>query len=381
MITRPCYSNRDEVMRAPDFKDSLLTTAQVDRALQSAADNIDGELHRHFYPYDGTLYFSWPNYQYAEPWKLRLDRHDLQCLTLLQSPGNGGGSGGQAIPLWQVFLEPVNKWRGFCYTRIELDRSSGATWNPGATPQHSVWATGTWAFTADADQVAVLASGVNASVTTLPLGNGALAGAGDVVIIGYGRGDAPFPAYPGTAGAIAPYVGERCIVQDKAAADTGLAQSGAGCSTAGMADNILATTGDGTLNAGEVLLLDAERMLVEMITPAGAVVKRAWDGTVLAPHSGAEVWAYRNLTVLRGELGTAAASWTEGTAVWKHRVPQLVADLSIAEASNQVAQEVALYSRTVGTGEGASPAPGVALIDKWDECRTRFGRKARSGAI
>lgn len=381
-ITRPCYSNRDDVMRAPDFKESVITVPQVDRALQDAAENIESQLHRIFYPFDATLFLDWPNYLYEEPWKISLGRHDLVALTQLQSPGNTGGSGGVAIPLWQVMLEPVNRRRGFPFTRIELDRSTVAAFGAAPTPQHSVWPTGTWGFTADADPAGSTVGSITSSGTTVTVTDGSQLGAGDVAILGYGRGAAPFPAYPGTAGAIAPYVGERVIVQDKATAATGLTQAGGGCTAISNADNVLATTGSGTLNPGEVLLLDAERMLIKEITPAGtAVVERAWDGTVLATHSGATVYAYRALTVVRGELGTTASAWNSATAIYRHRPPQTIRDLSIAEAVNQVLQETSGYARTVGAADAAMPAPGVALADKWDEAITAFGRKARIGAI
>lgn len=378
VISRPCYCNRDDVLRAADFKDSVLSTDQIDRALASSADNIEGQLHRHFYPVDGTRYFDWPNYQYAEPWRLWLGRHDLLCLTALQSPG---GADGDAIPLWQVFLEPVNRQRGFPYTHVELDRSTVAAWGIGPTPQHAIWLTGTWGFTGDADQVATLAAGIDSATSTLTLSSGAGCGAGDVLIIGYGRSAAPFPSYPGTAGAVAPYVGERVIVVDKTASATGLTQSGSGCSSAQNSDVALSTTGTGALYAGEVIQLDQERMLVEQVVGGVATVRRAWDGTILAPHTTAAVYAYRQLTVLRGELGTAAAAASSGTAVSRHRVPSLVRDLAIAETTNQVLQELAGYSRTVGSGEAAMHASGLALADKWAEVVTRFGRKARKGAI
>jgi hypothetical protein len=53
-----------------------------------------------------------------------------------------------------------------------------------------------------------------------------------------------------------------------------------------------------------------------------------------------------------------------------------VRDLAIAEAVNQVLQETSGYSRTVGAGEMAMPASGIALADLWDEAETEYGRKA-----
>lgn len=381
MITRPCYSFREQAQRSLTFPDGLDQQSIMDRALESAADNIDAQLHRKFYPDDGTRRFDWPNFQYETPWTFSLGRQDLVVLTQIQSPGNSGGSGGVTIPLWQVLLEPVNKKRGFPYTRIELDRSTVAAWGTAPTPQHSIWATGTWGFGADADQVATLAASVASGDTTVTVSDGSKCGPGDVLILGYGRGVAPFPAFLGTAGAVAPYTGERMICYDRAYVATGLTQTGGGCTTDNAADNALAVTGSGALNAGEVVVLDQERMLILQITGGVATVRRGFDGTVLAAHSGAAVYAGRQLSVIRAELGTAAGSYSAPAAVYKHRVPALVRDISIGESVNQALQEGAGYARTVGSGEGQMPAPGVGLADKWDEAMTAYGRKARSGAI
>jgi hypothetical protein len=85
--------------------------------------------------------------------------------------------------------------------------------------------------------------------------------------------------------------------------------------------------------------------------------------------------------VLRGILGTTAATYESGAAVFRHRVPHLIRDLSIAESNNQLMQEGSGYARTVGTGENQAPAPGVALADKWAEARVRHGRKARQRGV
>lgn len=377
MISRPCYCNRDDVKRAMDLEVTAVDDARIDRALQSAAETIDGHLHRYFFPVDATCYLDWPNYQYTAPWKFYFDQpgyHDLWVMTQLQSPS------GTAIPLWQVFLEPVNRKQGWPFTRMDLDRSTTAAWGSASTPQHSIWATGTWGWYSP-QSAGTLTASVNSSVTSITVSDGSQAGAGDLLILEPGTGAAPFPAYPGTAGALGAPTGERVLVTGKSAVTTGLTQSGGGCSTASAADNALSTTGTGSLNVGEVILLDQEQMLITDITGSVATVKRAWNGTVLATHSSATVYAYRSLSVLRGQLGTAAASHNSAVAVSKHLPPGLIRDLSIAECLNRVMQETSAYARTVGSGESVHPAPGAGLADLWDEATTVFARKARTRAI
>ena len=376
-IFRPCYCSREDVKTALDFEITQPDDRRVDRAIQSVAETIEGHLHRRFYPLDATCYLDWPNYQYAYPWTFHFDQpgyHDLWVMTQLQSPS------GTTIPLWQVFLEPVNRKPGWPFTRMELDRSTTAAWGGAPTPQHSIWVTGTWGWYQPVP-AGTLAASVATSDASITVSDGSQAGAGDLLVLNPGTAAAPFPAFPGTAGALGALTGERVIVTGKAAAPTGLTQSGGGCSTQSASDNALATTGSGNLNVGEVILLGTEQMLVTDITGGVATVKRAWNGTVLAAHSAAAVYAYRQLSVLRGQLGTTAASFASGVTVSRHQPPGLIRDLAIAESLNRVLQETSGYARTVGAADAAVPAPGAGLGDLWDEAETVFGRKVRIRAI
>jgi hypothetical protein len=380
-VYTPAYCSREDAQQSIDFPDGITTTIQrkSDRAIQSTARNIEGELHRLFYPWDGTKWWDYPNYQGAYPWKLWLDRNDLLCLTSFSS-------GGAAIPLDNCFLRPANKRPGYPYTSIELDRSGSSTFGGNSsTPQNAIMTAGTWGFTADADPAGELAAAVtSAGQATITVTDASQMGVGDLLILGYGRGEPPFPDDAlGHAGLIAPYIGERVLVSDRSALDLNLAQEGDGCSTAVASDNVLEWSGAGGEPPcpGEVLLLDAEQVLVLSVTGSAALVERGWNGTVLGTHEDAGIYAYRVLSVQRGFLGTAATTWPEATPVSKHRVPSLIRDLSIAESANRILQETGGYSRNTGSGDAAMPAPGVALADLWDECRTAYGRQARSRVI
>jgi hypothetical protein len=352
-ITRPCYCNRDDAARSIDFKDGIDVNAALDRALQSSAESIEGHFHRVFYPRDTTYKWDWPNTQMAPPWKLYFNQWDLVSATQVQSPP------GTTIPLSSVIFRPVNRKPGWPFTYMELDRSTVSAFSAGPTPQLAIQVTGTWGFTADSDQVTTLAANALTGDATITVSDGSRLGAGDLAIIGT----------------------ERLVVTSKKTAATGLTQSGQGCTTAAASDNTLATTGSGSLNAGEVLLLDQEQMLVTDITNSVVTVMRSWNGTMLAQHSAATVYAYRLLGVLRGQLGTTAAGYSAPAAVSKHRVPSMIRDLGIGETTNRILQEGSGYARTVGSGDSAMPASGLALADLWDECRTVYGRKARIRAV
>jgi hypothetical protein len=53
-IWRPAYNNRSEAQMAVDMKPGLDVNAALDRATMSAAENIDGHMHRVFFPSDDT---------------------------------------------------------------------------------------------------------------------------------------------------------------------------------------------------------------------------------------------------------------------------------------------------------------------------------------
>ena len=380
-ITRACYCSRQQAMRAVDFADGVDQNDATDRAIETASVNIDREMHRRFYPVDATIYADWPNQggsgggQYGNPWRLWLDQFDCVVLTSLVT-------GGQTITLDKVFLEPVNHpaegkpW----YEYIELDRSTSAAFGGNSlSPQHSIVLAGTWGYGADADPAGQLAASMGSGDTTMTVTDGSKTGVGDLLVLGYGRGSAPYPSSLGYAGALAPYTGERVLVTDVAMVSTGVTFSGP--ATASDADNVLAVPDGTQFAAGEVLLLDAERMLITEITGNSLVLRRAWDGTVLAAHTSGTIYAARLLSVTRAMYGTTAASHSSSAAIYRHRVPPLIRDLAVAEAVNQVLQEGSGYARTVGSGADAHPAPGADLASKWDEATTAHGRKARVRAV
>lgn len=382
-ISRVCYANRTDVQRSVDFKPGLDVNQALDRALTTAAEKIDGQMHRVFYPSDDTRYFDWPNQggsgggQYAQPWRLWLDENDLVCMTSLVT-------GGVTITLDQVFAMPWdNPVKGRPYfTYIELDRATNAAFGGNAqTPQYSIAIGATWGCGADADPAGELAAAVATGDTSITTTDGSKLGPGDLMILGYGRGSAPYPSSAPHAGAIQPYQGERILVTDVAAVSTGLTQSGSGVTADSDSDQALSWTGTGTLVAGEVIVLDQEDMLVEQVIGSVATVRRAWNGTTLATHSAATIYAFRQFTVTRAMLGTTAGSYNTAAAVSKHRVAPMIRDLSIAEAAGQLLQEGSGYARTVGSGEAAHPAPGIALAELWDEAAARHQRKARHRGV
>jgi hypothetical protein len=352
-ITVPAYCMREDVKSALDIKVTARSNALVDSAIISAAGSIEGDMNRVFYPFDETRVFDWPNrFQRAAAWRLYFGKNDLISATAVMS-------GGVAIPLASVNLEPAND--GPPFTRLELDVSKlPGAFTAGATWQRDIAITGTWGYQAVTTPAGTLAAAITDTTgTTVAISDSTSCGVGALLVCGT----------------------ERMLVTERAMRDTGQAQQGAGCSTASNADVSLTVTDGTKYTAGETLLLDSERMLVVDIAANVLTVKRAWDGSALAAHSGAEVYAPRSLTVTRGALGTTAATHLNGAALSRWTYPGLVTELNIAEAINTFLQKTSGYARTVGEGDNQRNASGAGLADIRARAYAAHGRKARQRAV
>lgn len=343
------YATRESVKSALDSAETARNNGQVDRAIESASRSVEGLLKRKFYPWTGTRYFDWPDLRRGRPWRLWLDENDLVSVTSLVA-------GGTTIPAADYFLEPANE--GPPYTNVQIDLASSSAFAAGSTHQRAIAITGVYCgCPADEAAAGALAEALDISETAVDVTDSAAVGIGDII-----RVDS-----------------ERMIVTGKTMLTTG--QTLQAALTASSADVSVAVTTGSAYAAGEVILLDSERMLVVDVAGNTLTVKRAWDGSVLATHSGSTIYAPRTLTVTRGALGTTAATHDTAAAVRRHEVPGLVRELCIAEAINTIQQETSGYARTIGSGENEREAGGRGLAGIRSDARARFGRKARTGAV
>jgi hypothetical protein len=343
------------VMSALDIKLTARSANAVDRAIETAADNIDGQLGRAFFPEDRTARFDWPEPRGGMPWRVWLRRNELADVTTKVPVVT---SGGIVIPANTILWYPPNQ--GPPYTRMELDRSSSSAFGQGPTPQMDIAINGTFGFWTRTNPAGALAVAMTDTTTGLAtVTNSTAVGVGDILIVG----------------------SERLLVTDKAMVSTAQTQQGAGAGTSNAADVALTVTDGTKYFAGEVLLLNSERMLITDIAGNVLTVKRGWDGTVLATHSGATIFTPRNLTVTRGALGTTAATHLINSACLISQVPTIIRDLSIGEASVQGEMEIGGYAGSQGQGGGTTTDIGEGLADKWEEAKTRYGRQMRSAVV
>jgi hypothetical protein len=242
---------------------------------------------------------------------------------------------------------------------MQLDRSTSSALGLGNTPQRDARITGVfgyWIKTAPAGTIA--AAVADTTGTAVTVANGAAAGVGDTILIGT----------------------ERMLLTDKRMVTTGQTQQ-SGLTTASTADVTLGVTDGTKYFPYETLLLDSERVYVVDVAGNNLTVKRAWDGSALAAHTGATIYGLRQWTVTLGDLGTTAATHLINAPVSVGVIPGLVRQLAQAEAEVAVVMGAAAYASVQGTGPGMQTRIGSGVPDVRDRCMAAFGRKARTRVV
>jgi hypothetical protein len=361
-IERSCYCTREQVRRALDVKQAAYNNVQIDRQIQMSGDEVDDLCKRYFYPIDATYKWDWPNFQYTYPWKVYFNQHGLIVLKTLNS-------GGVIIPNNAVIPRPEND--GPPYTWMELRRDMNFSFGNGPTPQQEIQVTGTWGWWLNTRPGGIIASALTdttGTVVQLNVGSGVYVGVGDTILIDT----------------------ERMIVTDSSYIDTTISFSG--LSTPSPNDNVVGVP-DGTKFAvGEVLQADAEWLLIVSIMGNNLVVKRAWDGSVLTSHTGGTLFSNRQVTVVRGALGTVASTHLVNAPVSVFSIPGLVNELSIAYSLIGLTQEVSVYAggatrstmsqNSVRTGgQIAEPYPGTGIQGLEQRVAQKYGRVARTRVV
>lgn len=346
------YTTREEVKAELDVKETARSNARIDRAIEDASRRVEGLCHRKFFPVQATRFFDWPPRQGMTPWVLRLDDQELISLSTL-------ASGGQVITSDEYNLEPVNS--GPPYTRIEIKLSSDGAFGGGETYQRDIQVTGLWGYRNTEATTGVTAEVLDDSETAVDVDGATSAAVG--------------------IGSIVRVDSERMLITGRTQLSTGQTLGGTGLTN--QNNNVTVTVQNGAVfAAGEVILIDSEKMRVEEIAGNNLTVTRAWDGPPIAAHTaGATIYAPRTLVVTRGALGTTAAAHATGTAVALWVPPGPVRQLVLAEALTDLLQGRSGYARTAGSGENERETSGRGLKDLRDSAYTQCGRKARTRSV
>lgn len=355
-MSRPSYCSREDAKSAVDSTETARNNAQIDRLIEAASRDIDRLTARHFYPMIQTVTMDWPNNQMGRSWRIWLDRQEVISVTTLVT-------GNITIPPAAIILQPGNT--GPPFSRIELNLGMAAAFGGNAiTPQNAVSITGVFGYTNATTSAGTLTAAISSTTaTTCSISDAALVGVGDTILID----------------------SEYLQVTDKRMADTGQTGSLASSSAAVT----LAVSSGAAFDIGEVLLIESERLLVVDIAGNNLTVKRAWDGTVLAAHTSAGIFAARTLTVTRGTLGTTAATHSNAAPVLRHTPPALIRQLCIAETINSLQQEGSAYQavqqRSRNLGASGSARGAMTQVYPIDDLRNRvmtaYGRQSRLRVI
>lgn len=345
------YATREAVKLAVDVKDSARANAQIDRLLGDASRSVERLCHRVFYPRLMTKTFDWPDLDSPTPWRLWLpSQQTLISVTEVTS-------GGVTIDPSSVLLYPDD---GPPYTYLELSQATTASFESGDTTQQSQVLLGLFGWTDEHTPAGTLAEALDDSETAVDVTDAHLIGVGALL-----RCDT-----------------ERMIVTERTALDTGVDLAAPGLTAEMRSVSVALSTAVGAPVSGEMIVIDGERMLVTETIGTTTYVQRAYDGTVLATHTaGADVYAYRTLTVERGALGSTAATHSNGAALERWKPPGPVEGLAIAETLNALAQENSGYARVVGQGEGQREARGAGLADKRQQVYNGYAAMARTRAV
>lgn len=343
-------TTREAVKAALDIAETARADQQVDRAIASASETVEGHLHRRFRPRIATRYFRWPGPGSGNTWTLRLDANELITVTTLTA-------GGVEIPSTDYFLEPNTD--GPPFTRIEIDTSSSSVFDWAGTPQRAIAVTGLWGYRDDSRPAGALDGAVaDPTATTVTVTDGSRAGVGDVLQVG----------------------AERLIVTDRGWSDTGATL--AADLTAQVSGRTVAVSDGSGFSADEVLLIGSEVVRVVEVAGDNLTCRRAWDGSVLAAHtSGATIYASRQLTVTRGALGSTASTHADGDPVTAHVVPGAVEELVLLEALVTLGLGRAGGAAQAGQGPTTVDASGGGVATLRWQVWESHGRKARMRSV
>lgn len=340
---RPVYCTREQVKTALDSVETARNNRRIDRHVAAGAQSVEKLTLRKFYPQIATRTLDWvPELDTPMAWRLWLGENELAGQPTAIT------AGGETLSLADVYARPDT---GPPFDRLEINRGSSAAWASLVTTQRAISVTGPFASCPVEDvAAATLATTVNASVTTVQIGASWEIGVGSLLLCGTERMWVTNRSMLTTAQTL-------LVPMDNQQSSTSVA----------------VTTGS-AFTEDEVIMLDGEKMRVDEITGNTLYVKRAWDGTALAAHNGATIYASRSLTVERGACGTTAASHTAGDAISVYRPPALINELNIAYAVVGFLDAASGYARTVGSGDNEREAAGRRLTQLEQRVKTGFYR-------
>lgn len=342
---------REDVKGALDSQETARNNRRIDRAITAATGAIKGLTHRNFRPELDTRYFDWPDRNRSRSYRLWLGADELISVTSVTA-------GGTALSTANIMLT-FGENDDAPFAALETNLGSSTVFESDDTHQRAIAVTGLYGYRNDEEAVGSLAANLDATESATATINWTTSdiGVGDVLRIG----------------------AERMIVSAKSMVDT--TQNLGTPLTASTGNTTVAVTNGAVFTPDQVLLLDSERMLVVDVAGNNLTVKRAWDGSVLAAHTGSDIYTLTGVDVDRAQLGTTIAAHLSGAVIYRHIVPGLVRELAVAEALNTVQQGLSGYARREGSEDSARDVGGQGLAELRRAVRQAYRRKGKTGAI
>src|SRR5579859_5853786 len=172
---QPVYCTVEDVRTSVDSNATSYNDSQIQRLVSAAANSIEGQLGRFFYPIATTKYWTWPSIQNGRSWRLWLDKNELISLT-------SEVTGGITVTADQFFLEPQQY--GPPYRCIEFNLTSTYAFGGGSTPQRDVAITGVFGFTNATTAAGTLTAAISSvSATTASVSDSSQVGVGDTILL------------------------------------------------------------------------------------------------------------------------------------------------------------------------------------------------------
>jgi len=349
----PWYCTREDVKDSLEIRHTARVDALVDQKIAGASRSVEGQLHRpRFAPTLMTVRFDWPNNSYAPAWTLELDSNELISITAVLA-------GGVDITA-DCILRRGDDTDIPPFNRIEVDLSTNAAFASSTTWQQAIHVTGLYGYTNYEETIGELTAdlGTSLEATADITWNTPRLGVGDILRI-----DA-----------------ERMIVTERTWVNS--TQTITDPLTASKANVAVPVSSGAAFAAGEIIIVDVERMRVVDVVGNTLSVERQWDGTVLAAHAdNAPIYALTGVRLARGQLGTTIAAHTTGADIERWIVPANLRDFTKAETVVALEQDSAAWARVVGSGASARESSGKGLEDARAQAIQSLGRKYRMASI
>ena len=339
------YCTREQVQETLGQADSVRNNRVIDRAILAASRDLEGELHRRFYP---TLATRYPPVRWVSGDTLYLNHIDYELLGITSLTVDGV----TLVEGTDFYLHPEVP----PHTSIRLYRDANAAW---PSDPRDIVIVGPAGGSNGAEPAGALAAAISTTTATqMTVSDSSAVGVGDLVLVG----------------------AERVIVTEKEVITSG--ETVTGTVAASNAGTTIPVSDGSAFHYGETILVGAERMFVEQVAGNNLVVKRAVNASTLAAHVNTDVvYVPRLCTIRRGVAGTTAAVHADAAVLERNRPPGLVNETAVAASIVYAEQGKAGWpgSRTTGSGDNARPAAGGSIEQVWARAYMAYGRKGRIG--